>query len=154
MKNAKRETTKRVLQLYASVLALAVSLLFVVTGVVNVYEESYYSSYDYTVSEVQEDLDRGYIQSAQIELEHNDYYGEDFEYAWEHILIYHLYDRYRIMELGLAGAVERGADPEHIAKVTVARKAYRDDLEEILMASTEEKNEYLVAYYRMLLGEE
>ena len=154
MKDMKRETTKRVLHLYASILALAFSLLLVATGTVNVYEEKYEKSYGHTVGEVKEDLERGYIQSAQMELEHNEYYGEDFEYAWEHILIYHLYDRYRIMDLGLQGAVLRDADPTHVATITAARNMYKEDLLDVLNNSTEEENEYLVEYYRMLLGEE
>ena len=154
MKQTKRETTKKVILLYISGVVLALSLLTVVSGIANIYEESYRNSYEYAVQDVKERLERGHIDSAQSNLEHDDYYGENFEYAWEQILIYHMYDRYRIMDLGLKGAVARGADKEHVNKLMLTESEYKLNLEQILEESTHEENENYVAYYQMLLDRE
>ena len=150
----KKDTIIRVILLYISGATMAFSLLMVATGVANVYEESYRNSYEYAVQDVRERLERGNIDSAQSTLEHDDYYGENFEYAWEQILIYHMYDRYRIMELGLEGAVARGADKDHVNALMLTGAEHKMNLEQILEASVCEENEDYVAYYQMLLDRE
>lgn len=134
---------------WLSVGFFGLSLLVAIASIEMSYEEIMDHDLNYRLERVESNLMRGDFDHAQTVLELYDCYEEEFDYAWEQVDMYELYNRYLIY----VKAAEIETDEE--MKVRFEEKALemKETLIELCENSTLDKNVLYAEYYGTLIWE-
>ncbi len=130
-----------------SVLLLSGSFFLYCVG--EAYIEGKESNLNYRLQQVEEDLNSGGYGFAEFDLSYDNCFEEEFDYAWERLVMYQVYNRYAICKNALI-ALE-GEENAHVQAVELQMAEYKATLKELLEKSTEQKNELFVDYYEKML---
>ncbi|MBQ9142980.1 MAG: hypothetical protein IJX63_14500 [Lachnospiraceae bacterium] len=139
----------KIVGVYVAVGFLILMGSFFLYCVGEVYIEGKESNLNYRLQQVEEDLNAGEYGFAEFDLSYGKCYEKEFDYAWERLTVYQVYNRYAICKNALM-ALEN-EDSGHVQEVEAQMAEYKAVLKELLEKSTEQKNELFVDYYEKLL---
>lgn len=134
---------------WLSVGFFGISLLVAVASIQMSYEEIMDHDMSYRLERVESSLMRGDFDHAQTVLELYDCYEPEFDYAWEQVDMYQLYNRYLIY----VKAAEEETDADMKLRFEEKAKEMKDTLIELCQNSTLEKNKLYAEYYGTLIWE-
>lgn len=134
---------------WLSVGFFGLSLLMAVATIQMSYEEIMDHDLSSRLERVESSLMRGDFDHAQMVLELYDCYEPEFDYAWEQVDMYELYNRYLIFTQAAANE----ADQEMKGRFEVKAQEMKETLIALCQNSTEEKNALYAEYYGTLVWE-
>lgn len=127
----------------------AVGLMVAVASISMSYEEIMDHDVSYRLERVESNLVKGDFDYVKSILELYDCYEEEFDYAWEQVDMYELYNRYLIYTKAAK------AETDSLMRERFAEKAQqmKSDLIKLCKESTFEKNKLYAEYYGELVWE-
>lgn len=134
---------------WISIAFFGLSLLVAVASIEMSYEEIMDHDMALRLERVESSLVRGDFEHAKTVLELYDCYEEEFDYAWEQLDMYELYNRYLIF----SKAVEAETDGQMKERLEQKAQQMKSDLIELCKSSTFEKNKLYAEYYGELVWE-
>lgn len=125
--------------------------IYLLYGVTELYDEGKSESLEERLLRAEYYLNDGNYQSLYFHLFYEECYEEEFEYAWERLHMYHLYNRYAIRTDAIKEADDAGREAAYIKELESQADTYKEELLVFLEKSTEPKNKLYVDYYKNLL---
>ena len=134
---------------WLSVVFFGLNLLVAITSIQISYEEILDHDINYRLERVESNLAKGEFEHAETVLSLYDCYEPEFDYAWEQVDMYELYNRYLIY----VKAAENETDADMKERFEEKALEMKETLIEVCKNSTYDKNILYAEYYGTLIWE-